>query len=132
MTDRIHQFLADRRPQTPCLVIDLAVIEENYRELERRLPLARIYYAVKANPAPEIIAKLAELGSCFDVASRGEIDLCLAAGVPGERLSATPSKSSRTSPMPSSRACGFSPSTATANWTSWPQRRPAPASSAAY
>jgi ornithine decarboxylase len=87
MTDRIHQFLADRRPQTPCLVIDLSVIEENYRELERRLPLARIYYAVKANPAPEIIAKLAELGSCFDVASRGEIDLCLAAGVPGERLS---------------------------------------------
>ncbi len=87
MTDRIHQFLADRRPQTPCLVIDLAVIEENYRELERRLPLARIYYAVKANPAPEIIGKLAELGSCFDVASRGEIDLCLAAGVPGERLS---------------------------------------------
>jgi len=87
MTDRIHQFLADRRPQTPCLVIDLAVIEENYRELERRLPLARIYYAVKANPAREIIAKLAELGSCFDVASRGEIDLCLAAGVPGERIS---------------------------------------------
>jgi len=87
MTDRIHQFLADRRPQTPCLVIDLSVIEENYRELERRLPLARIYYAVKANPAPEIIAKLAELGSCFDVASRGEIDLCLAAGVPGERIS---------------------------------------------
>ncbi|MGH8632224.1 MAG: ornithine decarboxylase, partial [Burkholderiales bacterium] len=87
MTDRIHQFLADRRPQTPCLVIDLAVIEENYRELERRLPLARIYYAVKANPAPEIIGKLAELGSCFDIASRGEIDLCLAAGVPGERLS---------------------------------------------
>jgi ornithine decarboxylase len=87
MTDRIHQFLADRRPETPCLVIDLAVIEENYRELERRLPLARIYYAVKANPAPEILAKLAELGSCFDVASRGEIDLCLAAGAPAERLS---------------------------------------------
>ena len=87
MTDRIHQFLADRRPQTPCLVIDLAVIEENYLELQRRLPLARIYYAVKANPAPEIIGKLAELGSCFDVASRGEIDLCLAEGVAADRLS---------------------------------------------
>ncbi len=87
MTDRIHQFLADRRPQTPCLVIDLAVIEENYLELQRRLPLARIYYAVKANPAPAIIGKLAELGSCFDVASRGEIDLCLAEGVAADRLS---------------------------------------------
>jgi len=87
MTDRIHQFLADRRPETPCLVIDLAVIEENYRELQRSLPLARIFYAVKANPAPEILGKLAELGACFDVASRGEIDLCLAAGAPAERLS---------------------------------------------
>jgi ornithine decarboxylase len=87
MTDRIHQFLADRRPETPCLVIDLAVIEENYRELQRNLPLARIFYAVKANPAPEIIGKLAELGASFDVASRGEIDLCLAAGAPAERLS---------------------------------------------
>ncbi|MGE0120261.1 MAG: type III PLP-dependent enzyme [Dongiaceae bacterium] len=87
MTDRIHQFLADRRPETPCLIIDLAVIEENYRELQRSLPLARIFYAVKANPAPEIIGKLVELGASFDVASRGEIDLCLAAGAPAERLS---------------------------------------------
>ncbi len=87
MTDRIHQFLAERRPPTPCLVIDLAVIEDNYRELRRSLPLARIYYAVKANPAPEIVGRLAELGSSFDVASRGEIDLCLAAGAPAERLS---------------------------------------------
>jgi len=87
MTDRIHQFLADRRPETPCLVIDLAVIEENYRELTRTLPLARVFYAVKANPAPEVIAALAKLGSAFDVASRGEIDLCLAAGVPADRLS---------------------------------------------
>src|SRR5262249_57186612 len=79
MTDRIRQFLADRRPQTPCLVIDLAVIEENYRELRRTLPLPRVFYAVKANPAAEIIETLARLGSSFDVASRGEIDLCLAA-----------------------------------------------------
>lgn len=87
MTDRIHQFLADRRPETPCLVIDLSVIEENYRELRRSLPLARVFYAVKANPAPEIVAALAKLGSSFDVASRGEIDLCLAQGVSADRLS---------------------------------------------
>jgi ornithine decarboxylase len=87
MTHRIQQFLADRRPQTPCLVVDLSVIEENYRALTDALPLARVYYAVKANPAPEIIGCLARLGSHFDVASRGEIDLCLAQGVEAERLS---------------------------------------------
>ncbi|MGH6931901.1 MAG: type III PLP-dependent enzyme [Dongiaceae bacterium] len=87
MSNRIHQFLAERRPETPCLVIDLDVIEDNYRELAGALPMVRIFYAVKANPAPAIIAALAELGSHFDVASRGEIELCLAAGVPGGRLS---------------------------------------------
>ncbi|HUO91200.1 MAG TPA: type III PLP-dependent enzyme [Rhizomicrobium sp.] len=87
MTDRIRQFLADRRPQTPCLVIDLAVIEENYLELRRALPLPRVFYAVKANPAPEIIETLARLGSNFDVASRGEVDLCLSAGIAPERIS---------------------------------------------
>ncbi len=87
MNSRISQFLSDRRPATPCLVMDLSVIEENYRELRRVLPLARVYYAVKANPAPEIIGRLANLGACFDTASRGEIELCLNAGVPGDRIS---------------------------------------------
>ncbi len=87
MNSRISQFLADRRPATPCLVMDLSVIEENYRELRRVLPLARVYYAVKANPAPAIIERLAGLGACFDTASRGEIELCLNAGVPGDRIS---------------------------------------------
>jgi ornithine decarboxylase len=87
MTHRISQFLAERRPETPCLVIDLAVIEQNYRELAGALPLARIFYAVKANPAPDIIETLARLGAHFDVASRGEIELCLKAGVPAARLS---------------------------------------------
>jgi ornithine decarboxylase len=87
MNSRISQFLSDRRPATPCLVMDLSVIEENFRELRRVLPLARVYYAVKANPAPEIIGRLAGLGACFDTASRGEIELCLNAGVPGDRIS---------------------------------------------
>src|SRR4029450_12022620 len=68
MTHRIQQFLADGRPQTPCPVVDLSVIEENDRPLTDALPLARVYYAVKANPAPEIIGCLARLGSHFDVA----------------------------------------------------------------
>jgi ornithine decarboxylase len=45
-----------------------------------------IHYAVKANPAPEVIAALAAMGSRFDAASRGEIALCLGLGVPAERI----------------------------------------------
>jgi len=87
MNERISRFLAERSPETPCLVIDLDVIAEAYEALCWYLPLARIYYAVKANPAAEIVAMLERKGANFDVASRGEIELCLAIGVGADRLS---------------------------------------------
>jgi len=87
MTERISRFLAEHSPETPCLVIDLDVIAEAYEALGWYLPLARIYYAVKANPAAEIVSMLEGKGAGFDVASRGEIELCLANGVAPDRLS---------------------------------------------
>jgi ornithine decarboxylase len=87
MTERINRFLAENRPETPCLVVDLDVIAEAYDLLHWYLPLARIYYAVKANPAPQIVAMLEHKGANFDVASPGEIELCLNNGVTADRLS---------------------------------------------
>ena len=84
---RIERFLADEDPSTPCLVIDLDVVEERYRALVASLPDADVYYAVKANPSPGLLARLAALGSRFDVASPAEISLCLAAGVDPARMS---------------------------------------------
>ena len=73
MTDKIAEFLADRRPATPCLVVDLDVVETNFHEMRKALPDARIYYAVNANPAPEILELLVSLYSRFDTASVAEI-----------------------------------------------------------
>ncbi len=87
MTERITRFLAEHSPETPCLVVDLDVIAEAYEALRWYLPLARVYYAVKANPAVEIVAMLERKGASFDVASRGEVELCLANGVAPDRLS---------------------------------------------
>src|SRR5215472_13834099 len=87
MNERIDRFLAEHVPETPCLVMDLDMIAEAYDALRWQLPLARIFYAVKANPAPEIVAMLERKGANFDVASRGEIELCLGRGVGPERLS---------------------------------------------
>ena len=87
MTERINRFLAENHPETPCLVVDLDVIAEAYDLLRWYLPLARIYYAVKANPAPQIVTMLERKGANFDVASRGEIELCLDNGVAADRLS---------------------------------------------
>ena len=84
---RIRDFLERTAPPTPCLVIDLDIVRERYRRIGAALPAARICYAVKANPAPEVIELLAGLGSGFDVASTAEITLCLAAGAPPGALS---------------------------------------------
>ena len=87
MTAKIYRFLAENRPDTPCLVVDLDIVAENYATLRKALPAAEIYYAVKANPAPEILSLLAGKGANFDAASIYEIDLCLAAGATADRLS---------------------------------------------
>ena len=60
MTDKVEQFLNERRPATPCLVVDLDVVAEKYRALTSALPLAEVFYAVKANPAPEVVAAMSQ------------------------------------------------------------------------
>lgn len=87
MTEKIARFLRDEQPQTPCLVVDLDVISDNYTTMKHLLPLAQIFYAVKANPAAQVVSTLNELGSSFDTASRGEIDLVLGQGAEPARVS---------------------------------------------
>jgi len=87
MTDRIFRFLDESRPETPCLVVDLHEVENNYLRLQAALPDTKIYFAVKANPAPEILRLLRRLGARFDVASIFEIEQCLEIGVLPDEIS---------------------------------------------
>jgi ornithine decarboxylase len=87
MTPKIARFLASAQPSTPCLVLDLDRVEEKYCALRAVLPLAQIYYAVKANPAAPVLERLVRLGSRFDAAGIEEIEMCLAAGATAEAIS---------------------------------------------
>src|SRR6187431_800721 len=87
MTERIREFLRKRNDEGPCLVVDLDVVRDNYTAFAKALPDTRVFYAVKANPAPEVLALLAKLGSCFDTASVAEIEMALAAGAGADRIS---------------------------------------------
>ena len=87
MTERIREFLRNRSEDGPCLVVDLDVVRDNYNAFAKALPDTRVFYAVKANPAPEVLALLAKLGSCFDTASLAEIEMALAAGATPDRIS---------------------------------------------
>lgn len=83
--DRIKAF-ADTK-ETPCLVVDTATIGQQYDELSEVFPYANVYYAVKANPAPEVLSLLRDRGSNFDIASIYELDKVLGLGVSPDRIS---------------------------------------------
>ncbi|SDS81308.1 type III PLP-dependent enzyme [Pseudomonas oryzae] len=78
--------LADQK-DTPFVVIDLPTISRAYDQLGSCFPFAKTYYAVKANPAVEIIDLLKDKGSNFDIASIYELDKVMAQGVGPERIS---------------------------------------------
>lgn len=75
---RFKAFSATK--ETPFVVIDTEIIDEAYTEITKGFPIADIFYAIKANPAPEILTLLRDRGSSFDVASRYELDKLLAIG----------------------------------------------------
>jgi ornithine decarboxylase len=71
MTAKELQRLA-KEHGTPVVIIDHDVIRKNYAEFKKHLPKVQAYYAVKANPAPEIVRTLYKAGASFDVASLPE------------------------------------------------------------
>ncbi|MFC3127073.1 type III PLP-dependent enzyme [Pseudoroseomonas globiformis] len=87
MTEKVLRFLRDVAPATPCLVVDVDRVAENYGRLKAAMPLARVYYAVKANPAAPILSRLVDMGSCFDAASIEEVRMCLAQGAAPDAIS---------------------------------------------
>jgi ornithine decarboxylase len=87
LTPAIQHFLDTQRLDTPFLVMDLEMVRSNYLEFRAHMPEANVHYALKANPAPEVIRALARLGSNFDVASPREIELCFSLGITPSRLS---------------------------------------------
>jgi ornithine decarboxylase len=87
MTPKVAAFVAQSALATPCLVLDLDKVAENFRALRGALPAASIFYAVKANPAAPVLRLLVGLGSCFDAASIQEVEDCLMAGAAAATIS---------------------------------------------
>ncbi len=84
---RIETFIRSTQFDRPTLVLDVDRVADQYHALKAGLGRARIHYAVKANPAREIVERLVNLGSGFDAASRAEIELCLSLGAHPENIS---------------------------------------------
>ncbi|WP_264754289.1 type III PLP-dependent enzyme [Alkanindiges hydrocarboniclasticus] len=83
--EKIQEFSKDK--ETPFLVVDLEVIRQKYQELTTCFPIAKVFYALKANPGAPVVNLLRELGSNFDIASIFELNRVLECGVEPDRIS---------------------------------------------
>lgn len=79
---------------TPAYVYDLEEVRRAHADLRRGLPEeAVLYYSLKANPHPVVVAELLGLGCRAEVSSPGEIGAALAAGAdPSDLLLTGPGK----------------------------------------
>jgi ornithine decarboxylase len=84
---RLQAFLDEAAVATPYLLIDVDAIERKYSEIVGALDGIDVHYALKANPHPDVVRRLAARGSGFDAAGLAEIDRCLEAGAPASRIS---------------------------------------------
>lgn len=69
----------------PLFVIDLARVRGQYRALAGALPGVDLHYALKPLPHESVVAVLDEMGSFFDLATSGEVDLVSRLGIAPER-----------------------------------------------
>jgi len=66
---------------TPFLITDLDVVADRYAAFAAAMPGVRAFYAMKCNPAPEVLRTLAARGSGFEIASLGELRTLRSIGV---------------------------------------------------
>ncbi|MCG9738488.1 type III PLP-dependent enzyme [Shewanella insulae] len=83
--ERIKAFAQDK--PTPFVVIDTKIIAKQYDDMVHNFPYASIYYAVKANPAKEVLTLLRDRGANFDIASIYELEMVSDIGVTPDRVS---------------------------------------------
>lgn len=73
---------------TPLYIYDQHTVQKKCQALRNSMPdNLKIYYAVKANPNPEIIRLMSILYDGFDIASAGEAERVLEAGITPDRIS---------------------------------------------
>ncbi|MDX3899785.1 MAG: pyridoxal-dependent decarboxylase, exosortase A system-associated [Sphingobium sp.] len=80
--------LVDEAGDTPLFVYDMDIVAATVRRLREAMPAALgVHYAVKANPYAPLLARMGPQVDGFDVASGGEAQRALEAGMSAERIS---------------------------------------------
>lgn len=75
-----------KKEGSPLMLISREALRKQYQTFKRHLSNVTPYYAIKANPHPEIIKTFIQQGSGFDVASAAEMNLVLSLGANPEKI----------------------------------------------
>jgi len=76
--------LSDELP--PYLLMDKEVVKEKVSVIGKNIKNSKVFYAVKANPDVEVLRFLNSLGTGFEIASEGELQILASLGVEPERI----------------------------------------------
>jgi len=71
---------------TPLMLISRAALRKQFERFRRHLGHVTPYYAIKANPHPDIIKTFIKLGAGFDVASANEMKTVLKLGADPKKI----------------------------------------------
>lgn len=91
---KVLQYLDREERETPFLLIDTDKVRQKISVIGRAIRNARVFYAVKANPDIQVLRLLSGLGTGFEIASEGELEILARLNVDPERIiSSNPVKS---------------------------------------
>ena len=75
-----------KKDKSPLMLISRGVLRKQYERFLKHLPNVTPYYAIKANPNPEVVRYFIKLGTGFDVASGNEMKLVLDLGADPKKI----------------------------------------------
>jgi diaminopimelate decarboxylase len=63
---KVQRFLNENpNLETPFVIFDLSILKDKYHEFKTNFPNIDVYYAVKCNPAKQVLTTLDSLGCWY-------------------------------------------------------------------
>ncbi len=89
-------FIRTTDLEPPYLLMDRAKVRQRIHGIGKHIRNSEVYYAVKANPDIEVLKLVNGLGTGFEIASEGELNILSSIGVTSDRMiTSNPIKSFR-------------------------------------
>lgn len=83
---KAFNFLKTTELEPPYLLLDKVKVRQKLTSIGKNIRNSEVYYAVKANPDIEVLSLINDMGIGFEIASEGELAMCVSLGVGKERI----------------------------------------------